>query len=77
MYNWSTDVTKFKTTKDREIWELEQLINYGLNGQKIKIPKLLKYWNKINIDPSRRKFLQRILKDELQEYSYKKTNRAS
>src|SRR5260221_402194 len=37
MYNWNTDITQLK--KDPEqyaIWKLEQLINYGLDGEKIK-----------------------------------------
>ena len=43
MYNWSTDIKQFKNKETKEIWELEQLINYGLNGAKIAQQQLLKY----------------------------------
>ena len=49
-----------KRKKDPEkytIWKLEQLINYGLNGEKIEEKDLRKYWHKINIDPKRRDLL--------------------
>ena len=62
MYNWSTDEKELK--KDPElykIWRLEQLANFGLNGEKIKSEDLKKYWDKIEIDPARRKFLSIIL----------------
>ena len=63
MYNWSTDVTELK--KDPEqyaIWRLEQLIDFGLNGEKISESELRRYWNKLEIDPARRKFLALLLK---------------
>ncbi len=62
MYNWSVDEKKL--SKDPEkytIWKLEQLIDYGLNGEKIKESDLKKYWNKINIDPARRCFFEFLL----------------
>lgn len=62
MYNWSIDEKELK--KDPElykIWRLEQLANFGLNGEKIKSEDLKKYWDKIKIDPARRKFLSAIL----------------
>jgi hypothetical protein len=37
------------------------LANFGLNGEKIKSEDLKKYWDKIEIDPARRKFLSAIL----------------
>ena len=62
MYNWSVDEEKIKNDPERyKIWRLEQLANFGLNGEKISEAELKKYWEKIKIDPSRRKFLQAIL----------------
>lgn len=62
MYNWSTDETTLKNDPEKyKIWRLEQLANFGLNGAKIKTQDLKKYWNKINIDPARRRFLELIL----------------
>lgn len=62
MYNWSTNEKELEKDPEKyKIWRLEQLANFGLNGEKIKLEDLKKYWGKINIDPSRRKFLRAIL----------------
>ena len=59
MYNWNTDTKKLKEDKEKyAIWRLEQLINYGLNGEKIEIKLLKKYWDELDIDPKRRKILK-------------------
>ena len=65
MYNWSIDEKKL--SKDPEkyaIWKLEQMVNFGLNGDKLDREELRKYWNKINIDPVRRRFLSLILNEK-------------
>ena len=61
MYNWSTDEKSFKNKDKKEIWELEQLINFGLNGRKIDAEKLRLYWDRFVIDSYRRKFLEMLL----------------
>lgn len=62
MYNWSTDTRKLaKYPEKYVIWKLEQLINYGLDGKKLKQSELKKYWNKLNIDPLYRKYLNFLL----------------
>ncbi|MCL5784501.1 MAG: hypothetical protein M1142_04080 [Patescibacteria group bacterium] len=62
MYNWSTDIKILKKYPEKyKVWQLEQLINYGLNGQKIKKADLKKYWSKLNIDPQKRKYLEFLL----------------
>lgn len=58
MKNWSIDIKQLK--KDREkyaVWRLEQLINFGLDGEKIKQEELKKHWRALDIDPYKRKFL--------------------
>lgn len=58
MYNWSVDTSHLKKDKKAyEIWKLEQMINFGLNGKKLNRKQLLKYWEKLKIDPARRKLL--------------------
>jgi len=58
MYNWSTDVTTLKKDPEKyQIWRLEQLINFGLGNEKLKILDLKKYWGKLNIDSKRRNVL--------------------
>lgn len=64
MYNWSTDTTVLKKDKEKyAIWKLKQMVNFGLNGKKLKKAELLKYWSKLHIDPARKRFL-RLLLDE-------------
>ena len=58
MYNWSTDATAMgKDERTQAIWKLEQLINFGLNGEMIHEDDLKRYWSDIQIDPARRRFL--------------------
>jgi hypothetical protein len=55
MYNWSTDTKKLsKNTEKYSIWKLEQLINFGLNGEKLNLKELRKYFNKLNIDSEKK-----------------------
>lgn len=58
MYNWNTDITELKKNSEKySIWKLEQLINFGLDGEKIEKKELVKYWDKIHIDSQKRKVL--------------------
>lgn len=62
MRNWSTDIETLK--KDPEafaVWKLEQQVNFGLDGEKIQESDLRKHWDHIQIDPSRRAFLNVLL----------------
>ncbi len=61
MYNWSVDTKKFKSKEAKTIWELEQMINFGLGGSKIDRKSLKKYWHKLHLDPDRKRFLEYIL----------------
>jgi len=62
MYNWNTDITQLKKTPEKyTIWKLEQLINYGLDGEKLNRKELMHYWNKLKIQPQYKKFLQFLL----------------
>lgn len=62
MYNWNTDTRELKKNKEKyAIWQLEQKINYGLNGEKLNATLLKKYWHKLRIDPLYRKYLHFLL----------------
>lgn len=59
MYNWNVNTTKLKKNPEKyTIWRLEQNINFGLNGEKLKTDELKKYWTKLSIDPQRKKLLE-------------------
>ncbi len=62
MNNWSVDTKKLRKDKEKfSIWKLEQMVNFGLGGKKIKKEKLKKYREVIHIDPAKRKFLSLFL----------------
>lgn len=63
MKNWSTNTKKLRGNKDKfAIWKLEQMVNFGLGKKKIKKSELKKYWDIIDIDPIKRKFLSLFVK---------------
>jgi hypothetical protein len=65
MYNWSTDTKALSADPDAlAVWELEQKINYGLGGERLSASVLKKYWNKLTLDPHKKKFLDLILHDK-------------
>lgn len=62
MYNWSTDTTQLQKDPEKyAIWKIEQLVNFGLDGGKIQESDLRKYWDRLELDPGRRKFLNLLL----------------
>ncbi len=63
MYNWSIDEEKFKKEDPEKykIWRLEQMINFGLGGEKLDINELKKYLSKLSIDKPVRKYLEFLL----------------
>jgi hypothetical protein len=62
MYNWSIDEEKIKKNKkEYAIWRLEQMVNFGLGGEKLKKKELKKHWADLKIDPYRKRFLQLLL----------------
>jgi len=62
MRNWSTDVTELKKDKEKyAVWCLEQTVNFGLGNEKLSSRLLKKYWNLLNIDPDKKKYLEMLL----------------
>lgn len=65
MYNWSVDEEKFKkkAPEGYRLWRLTQLINYGLDGEKLDREEVKKAWPKIKdqLDPDLKNYLEFIL----------------
>ena len=65
MYNWSVDEKSFKKKNPRgyKLWRLTQLINYGLDGEKLDRKEVERIWPKIkdNLDPYKRRALEYLL----------------
>ncbi len=74
MKNWNTDTTRFKSSKDKRIWELTQLINYGLDGTKLNGEEIKEYWTiiKPQLDPKRARMLEYLLWKKLSSLPSKK-----
>lgn len=69
MYNWSVDEENFKKNnpKKYKLWRLTQLINYGLDGEKLDRKEVKKAWPKIkdDLDPYKRRALEYLLWEKL------------
>lgn len=65
MYNWSVDEKKFKkeNPKAYKLWRLTQLINYGLDGEKLDSQEVKNSWPAIKnrLDPNVKAYLEYIL----------------
>lgn len=62
MYNWNTDTTELqKDPKAYAIWRLEQLVNFGLHGEKIQRSELKQYWDELHLDPKKKTYLSFLL----------------
>lgn len=73
MYNWSTDTKEIrKKGEDYTLWKLQQKINFGLNNEKLDFKDLKKYWDKLEIDRYRRKFLEFIIYGKKHNYRVSK-----
>ncbi|KKR91417.1 MAG: hypothetical protein UU42_C0012G0014 [Candidatus Woesebacteria bacterium GW2011_GWA1_41_13b] len=62
MYNWNTDISRLKkNSHEFSLWRLNQLINFGLNGERLDLKQVKKHWLKIDTDPATKKFLKLII----------------
>ncbi len=65
MINWTVDEKKMKRTNPKEykLWRITQLINYGLDGEKLNKKEVIKYWSDLSprIDPESRNYLKFLI----------------
>ncbi len=62
MRNWSVDTTKMDVHSAKFItWKLEQLINFGLQGERIDTEQLRTYLPSLTLDPAKKNFLKFLL----------------
>jgi len=65
MINWSTDEKKFKKADPEgyRLWRLTQLINYGLDGEKLDREEVKAAWPKIKdrLDPYKARLMEFLL----------------
>lgn len=69
MYNWSVDEKRFKkeNLKEYKLWRLTQLINYGLDGEKLDREEVKNAWPKIKkeLDPYKARAIEYLLWEKL------------
>lgn len=62
MHNWSVDLESIrKDPKKFAAWRLEQLVNFGTDGEKISASELKCYWDELRLDPRKKRFLGLLL----------------
>lgn len=64
MYNWSVDEKYLqKNPKAYKLWKMEQMINYGLDNEKLEKKEVLANWDylKNRLDPRRRSLIEFFL----------------
>jgi len=65
MFNWNVDEERFKKEdpKGYKLWRLTQLINYGLDGEKLDRNEVKKAWSRIeeNLDPYKKRLLKFLI----------------
>ena len=62
MDHWSVDThTLEQNTEVFMVWKLENAINFGIRNGRISEQELRKYWDKLDLDPHKKKFLALLL----------------
>lgn len=64
MNNWSVDVGYLKKFPEKyRLWKLEQMLSWGLGGEKISKKEVIKNWDylKTRLDRGRRELLEYLL----------------
>jgi len=62
MYNWSVDETELKKDKEKyALWKVQQMINWGLGGEKLPEYFVRKNWEKLSMDDPTRRYLKFLL----------------
>ncbi len=50
-----------KNPEEYAVWRLEQLINFGLDEERLDSKLVKKYWGKLQIDPKKKEALAFLL----------------
>lgn len=64
VFIWDYDKKELEKSEQGRILLLERQINYGIylsDKEKIKLSEVKKYWNKLNLEPRRRKLFELFL----------------
>ena len=60
-YLWDFDKEELEKTEEGRIFILERKINYGPDGEKIKLSDVKKYWDKMQLWTPQRRLLELLI----------------
>lgn len=58
---WDYDIKKLKKTKSGRLLILERMINYGPDGEKIKLSEVKKNWDKLDLFPLQKQLFELLI----------------
>lgn len=59
---WDYDINELKKTKSGRLLILERMINYGPDkGEKISLSEVKKNWNKLDLDPRKKRLFELLI----------------
>jgi hypothetical protein len=58
---WDYDIEELTKSKDGRRIILERMINYGPDGEKIKLAEVKKYWSKLNLFLPQKRLLELLI----------------
>jgi hypothetical protein len=64
VFIWDYNSNELEKTEAGRILMLERMINNGIylkDKEKISLSQVKKYWNKLNLEPKRRKYFQFLI----------------
>lgn len=64
LHAWDYDLNKLKKSKWGKLLLLERQINYGMyisDKDKIKLSEVKKNWNKLNLEPKRKRLFELLI----------------
>lgn len=60
-YLWDFDKAELEKTEEGRIFILERMINYGPDGEKIKLADVKKYWDKMQLRIPQKRLLELLI----------------
>ena len=61
---WDYNIEELKKTKSGRLLVLERMINYGPGDEKIKLSEVKKNWDKLHLDPLKRRLMELLIWDK-------------
>lgn len=62
MHNWSVDTKELEKNPEAfAVWKIEQMVNFGTDGERIPRRDLETYWERLTLDPDKKRFIGFLL----------------